>query len=264
LIFLFSPKKNLSKDPVSPFLYNLKIRLLFNKTSSDFTEGGYLQRSKKKLQEEFKKESFLLTKWSNLKLNKKILFIIIWYFILWGVTSWTLFEYLYPHSGWSTRHGNTPGVFFVIFSISFLLLLTTGGPLIYFIRKKEIHKKEMVSILSFLLIGSIILTIQLVPQSYVCAEQKSNLNWYIEDLKSQGFEVYYTPVSFSGMINPNTNSYSEFVQSSKGINASAVTIYGGGQSYFIFFLNSRVSILANVGEGKYFLYSFYLDMALPV
>jgi len=83
-------------------------------------------------------------------LNKKAAFII-WYFVLWGVCTWAIFELFYPH----TDYGNPGVMYYFAAGFSLLLLVATGVPLFLYVRKRKIGRKSMLILLgaTVLLVG---------------------------------------------------------------------------------------------------------------
>jgi hypothetical protein len=114
------------------------------------------------------------------------------------------------------------------------------------------------------LISSILLSNYLIQQTYVSESRISNLNWYIEDLESQEFIVDYTAQSSSAPINQNVNSYQEFLQKAKEINATIIYFHGGGMPNSIFFINPIISISTHVEGYSWYLFHFNLDSPLPL
>jgi hypothetical protein len=105
-----------------------------------------------------------------LSINKKVAFTV-WYFVLWGISSWALIEYFYPPTNYSAYYL----MYVAAAAFSLLLLAATGGPLLLYIKRREIRRKRAMLFLVTFLAATVSLTIFLVPQAYVCAATKSKI-----------------------------------------------------------------------------------------
>jgi hypothetical protein len=178
-----------------------------------------------------------------LTLNKKAAFII-WYFVLWGVCTWAIFELFYPH----TDYGNPGVMYYFAAGFSLLLLGATGVPMFLYVRKREISRHAI----RVLLAATVLLVVVLAPNAYFSAVNKSRAQWYISDLESQGFNVEYSPTYPYGHWSVNyVDSYSELTSVARDINCSTVYVYGGVPTYFVFFVHHVEIVAAKEGVGYY-------------
>ena len=180
--------------------------------------------------------------------NKKAVFFTVWYFVLWGICTWAILEYFFPHSNYSNETAYTLET-----GLSIVLLLATGGLLLFYIRKRESRVKSALTVV--LLASTVLLAVFLTPNATASAENKSKIQLYIEDLESQGFNVEYSAYEpfhkFGGHI--MLPSYEDLTDTARVIEASLFHIHGGGPTYFMFFFDSGVKIWM-YGEG----YGYYL------
>jgi len=169
-------------------------------------------------------------------LNKYAKFSIL-YFPLWAICSWTIYEGLFPHyiyaslserEFWST----------IALIISFTLLLATGLPSFFYLRKRDIRIKGKI------LIPVVIITSFLIFTAYSSYVNKMRLQGYIKDLENLGFTVQYVDYYTWGIWHPIwVATYSEFTTLAKNLNASTITVRGGVPSYFIFFFPRTIEIM---------------------
>jgi hypothetical protein len=175
-------------------------------------------------------------------LNRKAAFFI-WYLVLWGTCTWALFEFFYDNGGYDIPN---PLSIFLPLGFSGLLLAITGGQLFFLLRHKEIRKKGALLFLAVFLTATVLLVSYLAPFANASAANKATIQWYINDLKSQGFNVQYVPhYAYSRAMSPiHVVSYSNFTSLAKDINCSDVYVYGGAQPYFLFFVPRKIEFIA--------------------
>jgi hypothetical protein len=120
-----------------------------------------------------------------IKKRRKVIFVV-WFFALWGTVAYALFEsFGYPRN----LYGFGPafrGLFWV--AITFSLLVATDGPLYLYLTKRELRKTGTVILTVVFLASTIFLATNLVQPAIVSAANKSMVQWYMNDLKSQGVQ----------------------------------------------------------------------------
>ena len=174
--------------------------------------------------------------------SKKILFII-WYFIIWSVCTWALYEFFYPHTDYGAPvWGQLVGV------CSFGLLLVTGVPVFLYLRKHVFGVAIMLIVMTLLLTGFLCLNV------YASVENKSRVQWYINDLQQQGFNVQYAAQYPYGHWHVNrVNSYADVASTARSINATTIYVYGGAPMSFMFFMSGEVEISFWTETGGYYI-----------
>jgi hypothetical protein len=96
--------------------------------------------------------------------------------------------------------------------------------------------------------ATIFLTVYLAPLVSVSAENKARVQWYIDDLESQGFNVEYSPIYPYGHWHVDyVYSYSNFTEIAKELDFETIYVHGGVPSFFQFFVPPYIDI---VGTGK--------------
>ena len=178
---------------------------------------------------------------------RKVIFMV-WFFSLWGTVTYALFECF----GYQGTYYMGPSLFLPLIwmAISFMLLLGIGVPLFLYFRKRELRRTGTVILTVVLLASTIFLANSLVQPAIISAANKSKVQWYIDDLKSQGFNVEYLPSYGGKVFATQVNSYSEIIGIASEFNATA-KIYGGVPNYFIFFVPSNIIIQGTDGNRTY-------------
>jgi hypothetical protein len=150
-----------------------------------------------------------------------------------------------------SSHGFGPGLLFLLWTaISFSLLVVTGGPLYLYFRKRELHTTGTVILTVVFIASTITRAYSLVQPALISAGNKSKVQWYVNDLESQGFNVEYLP-SYGGKVFATfVDSYAEIISKAKEFNASTVRVYGGVPTFFMFFVPSYIMIQVS-GNGIY-------------
>jgi len=121
--------------------------------------------------------------------------------------------------------------------------------LFLYLRKNEIRLNGKRT----LLIITVLFASFLIFSATVSTINKSRVQWYIEDLKNQGFDVVYEPHYPYGHWGPTyVDTYSNLTSTARAINSSIIYVNGGVPSNFVFFVPSRIEIVAaTVGVGYY-------------
>lgn len=176
-----------------------------------------------------------------LQIDSKAIFII-WFFVLWIVTNWALLEFTFPRNSYMPFM--LPSLLVLLFSISSFLAA------IFYFRRNIIHKRSLLAVFATV---TVILTIWLTPNIPVAMTNKSKVQWYIDDLRKQGFEVIYgTQYPYNRGQVTNVYSYSNFTSIAKELNCTYVLVYGGAPLEFVFFFPSETDFLINE-HGQYLL-----------
>jgi hypothetical protein len=169
-----------------------------------------------------------------MKNRRKVLFVV-WFFALWGIVAYALFE----RFGYSRNLYGFGPAFWGLF---WVLLVATGGPLYLYFTKRKLRKTGTVILTMVFLASTIFLAANLVQPAIVSATNKSKVQWYIDDLKSQGFNVEYQP-NFGGKVFAvDVDSYAEVISIAREFNTSTIWVLGGVPTYFMFFVPSNIII----------------------
>jgi hypothetical protein len=181
-----------------------------------------------------------------LPFNKKWLFFV-WFLVLWGVLSWLLYEAAFPRSSYSPFV--LPGLLVFVFSVS--LLIYIGKELYSFLSPKEFGKKDNLVFLSVFLVATLLFVIFTTPSVIMSFNNKAIVQWYIDDLKSQGFTVdYFAQYPYNRGRVEHPSSYEDFTSLAEELNCTWVGVYGGAPNYFLFFFPSSTCFLINQ-NGQY-------------
>ena len=104
------------------------------------------------------------------------------------------------------------------------------------------------------LAGTLILAIWLTPNAIISAENKSVVQWYLDDLKNRGFDAeYYAAYPYNHGGVTGVDSYENFTSLAKELNCTWVGVYGGAPYFFLFFFPSFTVFLINQ-HGQYLFY----------
>ena len=118
-----------------------------------------------------------------------------------------------------------------------------------YFRKNELHKTGTVALTVVFLASTIFLANSLVQPAIISAANKSKVQWYIDDLESQGFNVKYRPSYGGKVFATQVDSYSEIISKAREFNAT-VWVLGGVPTFFMFFVPSYIVIQVS-GNGTY-------------
>lgn len=187
--------------------------------------------------------------WLRLTLNRKDLFYV-WFLVLWGVFSWALVELTFP------RMSYMPNVFpvFVAIFVSVLVLIVMGRVLYSYFGKNELGKRSTRVFATVFLIATFTLIVVFAPYVITSLNNKARVQWYIDDLKSQGFTVeYHAQYPYNRGPVSHVYSYENFTSLAKELNCTWVGVYGGAPSFFVFFFPSATNFLINE-HGQYLLF----------
>lgn len=169
-----------------------------------------------------------------------------WLFILWALATWTLYELTFWRS--SAYPNPIPQMLAIGSSIAVLAII--GAQLHSNLTKNETHRKEK----SLLIIATFVLFSLLTSSAVVSAVNKAKVQWYIDDLESQGFDVYcYDRYPYNRGAVSHVDSYENFTSLAKDLNCTYVLIYPGAPNYFLFVFPSDTAFLINE-LGQYLLF----------
>jgi hypothetical protein len=174
-------------------------------------------------------------------------FFAVWYLVLWGICTYAIFEYYYPHQTYGV-----PQILYVAAAFSsFLLLAVTGGPLYFYLKRRQLRKIDPFLFTALFLVATVFLASSLAQLASVSAMNKSKAQWYIDDLKKQGFNVEYSSHYPYGHWHVEyVSSYSNFTTIAREINCEKVRVCAGVPSYFLFYVPSEIELVA-AGKGYY-------------
>ena len=162
----------------------------------------------------------------------------IWFLALWAAASWALFEVTFPRSSYQPR----TILLFIALGVSALFLLSVGLGLYRYLSKNEIRKKGTFTFL----VATVVLVSFLTWGALSSWENKSRVQWYIDDLKSQGFTVeYFAQYPYNHGPVDHMYSYENFTSYANEYNCTWVGVYGGAPNYFLFFFPSNTWFLIN-------------------
>jgi hypothetical protein len=182
---------------------------------------------------------------------KKTLFGI-WYLGLIIVVIDALLEWGYPRSTYY------PGPWQPITQeLSLLLILATGIPIVLYLWKRTPGRKLLIALLA----TTIILVTILTPNVMVSSERRALAQWYIDDLRSQGFNIvdagsdYYRHGGGATRI----ENYSDVAPTAKAINCTSIQIRCGTPTNYLFFMGDSLQLVfwGNPSTGEYLYYAPY-------
>jgi len=171
----------------------------------------------------------------------------VWYLVLWGICSYALFEWFYPHTDYMAM----PQIPLTV-EASLMLFLATGLPLLLYLRKHEPKAKAT----SIFLVATILLSVFIGLNASVSVVTKARIQWYMDDLQNQGFNVNYQPSYPYGQWHADqVYSYSNLTSIARSINCTTIYVDGGTPRNYIFFMPNEIVIVAAVAQkGYYILY----------
>ena len=169
--------------------------------------------------------------------------------------NWALYELCFPTSTYAGG-GYGMGVASHLQGIFFGNLLFLVGLGLFFPFRKRLRWKGT---LLLLVIVTFALTSWMTLGAAASAENKAEVQWYIDDLKSQGFdvEVYVKHPSMGRAATIiGVCSYSNFTAIAKDLNCTSVFVYTGTPISFTFFFSSNTWIMI-MEHGLYCFYPAY-------
>ena len=162
------------------------------------------------------------------------------YLILIGITVYALLEWGYPRSNYS------PGPLGPITQLLSLgLILGTGIPMLLYLWKRSPSQKSVKVIIAIFLTSTILLVVLLTPNALASAERRAKVQWYVNDLQSQGLIVvdagqyYYRHGGGATQL----ASYAEVATTAKSINCSTIYFRSGTPWNFIFFMGDGLQMV---------------------
>ena len=163
----------------------------------------------------------------------------LFYFPVWFLVSWAIYEALLPHRDYlQVRAKGTLDALV----LSFAILAITGIPSFKLLKKRDIGNKAKI----LMVVIVVLLALFLIPRAYSSHLNKMRLQEYVKDLKSHGLTVKYVDhLHFSWMPVSVVDNYTEFVDIASHATmpyARAVTISGGVPYHFLFFFPRTIEM----------------------
>ncbi len=165
--------------------------------------------------------------------------IAICYLIIIGVAMVALLEWGYP------RSSNSPDTWGPITQLLSLgLILGTGIPMLLYLWKRSPSQKSVKILTAVFLTSIILLVVLLTPNALASAERRTKVQWYIDDLRSQGFNVVdaHQYAYHRGGGGKTIASYLEYVNTAKILNSTTINVHCGTPTNFIFFMSDGLQL----------------------
>lgn len=176
---------------------------------------------------------------------KKKIFLI-WYFILLAVCGWALYEFFHPNI-----MVNLSSI--LLLGGAFAITLVTAISISLYQRRR---KFRILTILAVLIILTAILTGLLVYPAYASFQNKAKIQWYVNDLQEQGFNVeYYQRTPYEGVATNRLDAYSAVASTARSINATSIRVIGGAPLWFVFFMPSGIEVAFGTENAGYYSYT---------
>jgi hypothetical protein len=168
----------------------------------------------------------------------------IWYLVLIAVGVMTLLEFGYPRSNYMP---GPRGPLSVLFSL--ILVLGTGIPLFLYLKRSS-NRRGATILIAIFLTSTIILGVFLAPEIQASAERRAKVQWYVDDLRSQGFDVVdaHQYAYRHGGGAERLDSYAEVISTAKSINCTTIRVHCGTPWNFIFFMSDGLQITFSVPQ----------------
>ena len=112
-----------------------------------------------------------------------------------------------------------------------------------------------------LLATTLILVTVLTPYATVSAERRARAQWYIDDLRSQGFNIVDAGSNYyrHGGGATRIENYSDVAPTAKAINCSSIQLRCGTPTSYLFFMGDGLQLVfwGNPSNGEYLYYAPY-------
>ena len=163
----------------------------------------------------------------------------VWYFVLIAVAVDALLEFGYPRSNYS------PGPMGPITEqLSMILILGTGIPLFLYLWKRSPRRTGSIILIAIFLTSTVLLVGFLAPNAEVSAERRAKVQWYADNLRSQGFNVVdggqYAYHHGGGA--EQVHSFAEVISTARSINCTTIYLHCGTPWNFIFFMSDGLQM----------------------
>jgi hypothetical protein len=163
-----------------------------------------------------------------------------WYFVLIAISVDALLEFGYPRSNYS------PGPMGPITELlAMVLILGTGIPMLLYLWKRTPHHTGSIILIAIFMTSTVLLAGLLAPNVAASAERRAKVQWYVNDLQSQGLIVvdagqyYYRHGGGATQL----TSYAEVAATAKSINCSTIYFRSGTPWNFIFFMGDGLQMV---------------------
>jgi hypothetical protein len=184
--------------------------------------------------------------------QKSNLYFFFWFLALWGITSWAFFELTFPRLSFITFYG-VPLIPLTIVILTSIVILFVGAGVFRHFREKELTRRGTQVFVAAFAVATLVFIIVAAPYVVISSNNRARVQWYIDDLRSQCFDVEYSaqyPYNRGDV--SHVFSYENLTSIAKDLNCSWVGVYGGAPYYFIFFFPSTTDFLINQ-NGQYLL-----------
>ena len=179
-----------------------------------------------------------------------------WYFVLIAISVDALLEFGYPRSNYS------PGPMGPITELlAMVLILGTGIPMLLYLWKRTPHHTGSIILMAIFMTSTVLLAGLLAPNVAASAERRAKVQWYMDDLRSEGFTVvdagqyYYRHGGGAHRL----DSYADYTSTAKSINCTTIYIRCGTPTSFIFFMGDGLQMVFYSPQisGEYLFYAPY-------
>lgn len=182
--------------------------------------------------------------------------IAICYLLIIGIAVDALLEWGYPRSNYS------PGPWGPITQLlSLVLILGTGIPMLFYLWKKSPSRRSLIMLTAIFLTSTILLIAFLAPNVIASAEKRAKVQWYIDDLRSQGFNVVdaHQYAYHHGGGATRIDSYSEYKNIAKNVSSQTIYVHCGTPTNFIFFMSDglQLTFIHTQNSTEYLYYAPY-------
>jgi hypothetical protein len=176
----------------------------------------------------------------------------VWYLALIFVAVDALLEFGYQ------RTQSMPGPLGPLTELfSVVLILGTGIPMLLYLWKRNPSRVGGAILVAIFLASTVLLVGFLAPDVQVSAEMRAKMQWYTNDLRSQGFTVVDAgQYSYHhGGAPQRLFTYTEVVSTAKSINCTTIYLHPGTPTNFIFFMGDEIQIIFWTQQaGEYMFY----------
>ena len=189
-------------------------------------------------------------------MTKRSVAFVAWFLVLWLVFNWALYELCFPRSVYAGgSYGSEPFVHLLGMSFGNVLVVGGGLALFLYFRNRRIRWNGTLTLMVILGITTILLSSSMALGAIASVENKAKLQWYIDDLRSQGFEVTnYVRYPYNHGLCHSVYSYSNFTSIARDLNCTYVLVCSGTPSSFMFFFSSNTALFINE-HGQYLFFT---------
>ncbi len=176
----------------------------------------------------------------------------VWYLALIFVAVDALLEFGYPRTSYMP---GPLGPLTELFSV--VLILGTGIPLLLYFWKRNPRRTSGAVLVAIFLASTVLLVGFLAPDVQVSAERRAEMQWYMDDLRSEGFTVVDAgQYSYHHGGGPQRLfTYAEVVSTAKSINCTTIYLHPGTPTNFLFFMGDEIQIIFWTQQaGEYMFY----------